>query len=149
MSKNASEPAMGWPWTFRWPSATAASAALPFFDLAPERLAQPINPGWSFGNVILNTGNSSAPEVEQSVVSHHSYGRQIGRLMEAVSALAQALPKTASDPRIEAFNALAIDVERIKREAAQTRIERLRVQLQELKECDPEGFRDLWAKWDE
>jgi len=55
---------------------------------APQALNQPINPGWSFGNITVNNVNSSAPDVERDVVSRHSYGRQIGRLMDAVAALA-------------------------------------------------------------
>ncbi|CAN5497856.1 hypothetical protein BH09PSE5_BH09PSE5_29380 [soil metagenome] len=111
----------------------------------PWSLSQPINPGWSFGNVIVNTSNSSAPDVEQNVVSHHSYGRQIGKLMDAVCALADALPKTATDERIVAFRELAQDVARIKAEAATSRIDQLRGELAELRQSDPQAFNELVA----
>jgi hypothetical protein len=106
-------------------------------------LTQPINPGWTFGNVItVNSTNSSAPDVEREVVSRHSYGRQIGRLMDAVAALAEALPKTAGDKRIQAFRELAAEVARIKAQAAPQRIERLRRELEQIKQTDSK----LWAE---
>src|SRR4029078_5177400 len=38
-----------------------ARLCFPWAWLVPSRLSQPINPGWSFGNVIVNERNSSAP----------------------------------------------------------------------------------------
>jgi len=122
-------------WMFAWPG----------FNWAPQRLVQPINPGWSF---TVNNNNSTAPQVEQDVLARHSYGRQIGRLMDAVCALAEALPKTSADPRIEAFRSLANDVAQIKRSASAQRIDRLREELEELKRNDPQAWRrlaDLWS----
>ena len=68
-----------WNWTvppWPWPPA------------APQSLVQPINPGWSLINVTYN--NSSAPAIERDVLQQHSYGRQIGRLMDALSVLVRA-----------------------------------------------------------
>lgn len=135
------EQAPWWAWAMPW--SAALSGRPPWFGVAPQSLAQPINPGWSFGNVIVNSANSSAPDVEQEVVSRHSYGRQIGRLMDAVAALAEALPATAGDARIRAFEELADQVERIKREMAPRRIERLRHDLEQLKQADPQAFAEL------
>ncbi|WP_395701766.1 hypothetical protein [Aquabacterium sp.] len=128
-------PSFGWPWPLNWP--------MPQISFGPDRLTQPINPGWTFGNLIVNQQNSSAPEVEQSVVSRHSYGRQIGRLMEAVAALGEALPKTANDPRIQDFRALAAEVAQIKQASATQRLDRLRAELQALKAQDPQAWKDL------
>jgi hypothetical protein len=52
--------------------------------VAPQQLSQPINPGWSFGNIIVNDHNSSAPSTEQAIIAEESYGRQIGKLPDAV-----------------------------------------------------------------
>jgi len=116
-------------------------------SFAPQSLTQPINPGWTFGNVItVNSVNSSAPEVEREVLSRHSYGRQIGRLMDAVGVLADALPATASNERIKAFRELAAKVEKIKQEIAPQRLEQLRqelVQLRETNRAEWEKLRDL------
>src|SRR5688572_2432578 len=54
----------------------------PWVWLAPSQLSQPINQGWSFGNVIVNESNSSAPSTELAIVAEESYGRQIGKLLE-------------------------------------------------------------------
>jgi hypothetical protein len=116
---------------------------VPWFGVAPQSLTQPINPGWSFGNVIVNSANSSAPDVEQQIVSQHSYGRQIGRLMDAVEALSEALPQTGKDERIKEFRALAAKVEAIKREMAPRRLEQLRGELECLKRDDPAGWEKL------
>jgi hypothetical protein len=112
--------------------------------LAPQTLTQPINPGWTFGNVItVNSVNSSAPDVEREIVSRHSYGRQIGRLVDAVSVLADALPKTAADPRMEAFRELAQQIQEIKREVAPQRLERLRSELEQIKRSDPAAWAEV------
>ena len=60
--------------------------------LAPQKLWQSINSGWSFGNIIVNENNSSAPQTEQAIVAQESYGRQIGKLLDAVDTLARRQP---------------------------------------------------------
>jgi hypothetical protein len=130
----------GWPWTLRWPSAGNGSPAIAF---APERLWQPINPGWSFGNLIVNNTNSSAPDVEQAVVSRYSYGRQIGRMMEALEVLVKALPATKSDPGVKDFLALAAEVGKAKSAAKEARLERLRLELAALKKQDRKAWEQL------
>jgi hypothetical protein len=134
------------PW-WAWPWSAATSSRVPWFGVAPQSLTQPINPGWSFGNVIVNSVNSSAPDVEQQIVSQHSYGRQIGRLMDAVEALSEALPQTGKDERIKEFRELAAEVAEIKKEMAPRRLEQLRSELEWLKRNDPAGWeklRDVW-----
>jgi hypothetical protein len=130
-----------WAWAMPW--SAAATGRVPWFGVAPQSLNQPINPGWSFGNITVNSNNSSAPDVERDVVSRHSYGRQIGRLMDAVAALADELPKVEADKRIKEFRELAAEVEEIKREAAPRRVERLRHELEQVKNNDPKLWNEL------
>jgi hypothetical protein len=131
-----------WAWTLPW--SAALSSRTPWFGVAPQSLEQPINPGWSFGNVItVNSVNSSAPDVERQIVSQHSYGRQIGRLMDAVAALADALPKTAADERIKQLRELAVEVEQIKKQMAPRRLEQLRRELEDIKHNDKEAWAQL------
>jgi hypothetical protein len=130
-----------WAWAMPWSAAVTGRS--PWFGVAPQMLTQPINPGWSFGNITVNSSNSSAPDVEQTIVSRHSYGRQIGRLTDAVAALADALPKAADDARIKEFRELAAQIERIKKEAAPKRVERLRRDLEEIKRNDKEQWEEL------
>ena len=140
MSNNAAASRFdGWSWTLRWPPARDGH----WLQLAPEQLWQPINPGWSFGNVIVNHANSSAPEVEQAVLSRVSYGRQIGRLMEALQAVVEALPQTHDSPAVQDFQTLAQEVCEIKKESRAQRLQRLRAELEELRRSDPEGWKAL------
>jgi hypothetical protein len=122
----------------------STSANWPWSAWAPQWLNQPINPGWTFGNVIqVTNANSSAPEVEKQVVSQHSYGRQIGRLMEAVVALAQAMPDVDRDPRVKDLLALACEIEKIKVEAKERRGVELLDELKALKKSDPKAWAEL------
>lgn len=140
MSKDtAPAPADGWTWSLRWPPSPDGR----WLQLAPNQLWQPINPGWSFGNLIVNHANSSAPEVEQAVLSRISYGRQIGRLMDAMHAVVDALPQTHDHQAVRAFQALAREVAQLKQESCTQRMQRLRAELEELRRSDPEGWKAL------
>jgi hypothetical protein len=55
------------------------------WQLAPDALTQPILPNWQFHLFNVNLGSSGNPAVEQTVLRDvGSYGRQIGRLAEAL-----------------------------------------------------------------
>ena len=73
---------------------------MPEFRLAPYRLTQPILPDWfsgawsgaQFGLINISLGQSAAPEVERTVLDEvGSYGRQLGRLGEALREVIAAL----------------------------------------------------------
>jgi hypothetical protein len=117
-----------WPWPASW---------------APQWLDQRFNNGWTFGNVIVTTQNSSAPEVEREVVSQHSYGRQIGRLLEAVAVLAKQVPGAASKPEVKDLLELCEEVRRIKEEAKDRRATALLDELKALKKRDPKAWGEL------
>jgi hypothetical protein len=113
-------------------------------SFAPRELTQPINSGWSLLNVTYN--NSSAPAIERDVLQQHSYGRQIGRLMDALSVLVERLPASAKDDqRIEDFLALVQDVARIKENARLPRLERLQKDIEALRQEDPKAYAQLKA----
>ena len=121
-----------------------ALPAWPWPQAAPQSLNQPINPGWSL--VSITHSNSSAPAIERDVLQEHSYGRQIGRLMDALSVLVEQLPAGAKDDRrIEDFLALADDVARIKEKARQPRLERLQQDIETLRQEDPKAYAQLKA----
>jgi hypothetical protein len=114
----------------------------PLAQIAPEKLTQPINSGWSFLSITYN--NSSAPAIERDVLQQHSYGRQIGRVMDAVSVLVERLPAGAKDdPRIADFQALARDIARIKQSARLPRLERLQKDIEALRLEDPKAYAQL------
>ncbi|HEY6513298.1 MAG TPA: hypothetical protein VI032_15040 [Burkholderiaceae bacterium] len=126
------------PW---WLALQAAQA----FSLAPRTLTQPINTGWTFGNLIQVTEqNSTAPATEQEIVRHHSYGRQIGRVMDAVDLLIEhASPALKHDARAVELLKIRREVEAIKTAQARRRLERLRDELLALKQADAKAWRSL------
>ena len=66
--------------------------------IAPDYLAQSILPGCTFANVVnITEQNSSSPETEHEIVLEQSYGKQLGRLMDAVNDLIEERPKSARD----------------------------------------------------
>lgn len=77
-----------WMQAHAWPAGPVPGA---IGSLAPEQLIQPINPGWVFGNVSITTRNSGDPETERRITEAVSYGRQLGRLMDALAVLAAQL----------------------------------------------------------
>jgi hypothetical protein len=84
---------------------------------APQQLTQTINPwSWTFGNASLftiNLGNSSAPKVETRVLDEvGSYGRQLGRMGEALAAVI-AWAETQDMPPNKAVDDLKLQMEHI------------------------------------
>jgi hypothetical protein len=85
--------------------------------LAPSQLTQTINPwSWTFGNASLftiNLGTSSAPGVETRVLDEvGSYGRQLGRMGEALAAVI-AWAETQDMPPNKAVDDLKLQLEHI------------------------------------
>ena len=61
-------------------------------QLVPTSLTQPILPNWSFNLFSVNLGATSNPCVERQVLEQvGSYGRQIGRLAEALEVVIRKL----------------------------------------------------------
>jgi hypothetical protein len=105
-------------------------------DGAPSAgLVQPILPGWSFGNVVVNEANSNAPDTEQRIVAQKSYGLQIGVLLDAVTALAKDPGREKAQTRkaLAALETLEKQVEAIKAEAARARVDRIEADLDSLR----------------
>src|SRR5579872_2551666 len=117
----------GWPFWF--PNIERLPA------LAPNKLDQQINPGWTFGNLISVTEqNSTAPDTERNIVAAHSYGRQLGRVMDALAELIDDLPETKQQsPAFRKFAELQGEIAKIKSRSAARRIDRLVADLEELR----------------
>jgi hypothetical protein len=98
---------------------------------SPGTLVQPILPGWTLN---LNSNNSSAPQTEVNVVAKHSYGRQIGRISDALRALLleqhRSLPKTGP---IAEFVSMWEEIEQVKAESASARLQQIGSDLALLK----------------
>jgi hypothetical protein len=112
---------------------------------APQNLTQPILGGWTVGPVLtINAANSRDPQTEADIVARHSYGRQLGRLTDAVSALIDQRPDDApGDARLDAFTAMARDIDTVKIEAAADRATRFLADLALLENTRPDTHRRL------
>ena len=82
MSTTPSRNEISWPWSYlQWPTQLAES-----FYNAPQHLQQSILP-WTFGALVVNETNSSNPAAERAIVRKKSYGRQLGRISDAIEFL--------------------------------------------------------------
>ncbi len=125
------------------PAADLLQAWFGMWTAFPKSFNQPILPGWTFGNVIVDENNSSAPDTERSIVSTESYGRQLGKLMDAVCALIDAQPATAPlpDAYIE-LKQLKTKIDALKTKAARRRIEQFLRDLKTLKDDNDPRIRE-------
>jgi hypothetical protein len=112
----------------------------------PNSLVQPILPGWSVGNVIVNEENSSSPETEERIVSAASYGKQIGRLMDAVCELIERQKEGKDADAFVELRELQEKVDRIKKAEIAKQVKRLAQDLERLKKQDETTYRDLVAE---
>ena len=115
-------------------------------SVAPQKLWQSINPGWSFGNVTINEQNSSSPQTEQAILAEESYGRQIGKLLDAVSDLVKAQPDPKKNKAYAEITDLKSKVDRIKHNAAASRIDQLRRDLELLRTSDQPADRETYKE---
>jgi hypothetical protein len=130
----------GWSWAGIDPAAWMRSWWTTF-GLAPQSLTQPILPGWT---ITINGINSSAPQTEVEVVQRHSYGRQLGRMADALEALIEERGEEASsDQRFTEFIMMKQEIDEIKLDAAATRIDQLLADLAALKTARPTEYRRL------
>jgi hypothetical protein len=116
------------------------------FFAAPRNFVQPILPGW-FGIVTnITEQNSSAPETEREIVAAQSYGRQLGRVMDALAVVIADLPEEQQDaPAFEEFAKLRREIDDIKAQAAARRLDRIAADLATLKATKPEEYERLAA----
>jgi hypothetical protein len=131
---------------WEWPSWVKGSVPNPLDVFAPpQNLVQPILPGWVFGSMInVTEQNSGAPDTERDIVAAHSYGRQLGRVIDAVAALIAELPKADRGAKpFEELVKLRQDIEDIKLQAAARRLDRVASDLATLKEAKPDEYERL------
>jgi hypothetical protein len=118
-------------WMKQWTSAMA---------LAPSTLVQPILPGWT---VNVNGFNSSAPQTETEVLQHHSYGRQLGRISDALAVLVAERDAEKTDKRFDDFRTMKSEIDAIKGGNVVARVERLLADLDRLKLTQPKVYARL------
>lgn len=125
------------PWQWWVSYLRALGGAWPPLD---RSFQQPILPGWSFAGVVVNENNSSDPAMEHAIVGQHSYGKQIGRMMNVVAALAELSSVDRNAPPYKEFFEVVDDIDGIKRETTEARFEKTLKDLEALKKGDQEKF---------
>ena len=133
-----------WPWTPADPAEWLRSWSEAMRSV-PQLLTQAINPGWSFGpSFTLNSGNSSAPQTEIEVLQRHSYGRQLGRISEALELLIEERTRSSpKDKRFDDFLKMKAEIDVVKLDAAAARVDSLRSDLAALKKSRPAEYKKL------
>jgi len=111
--------------------------------LAPSTLVQPILPGWTFN---VNSFNSSAPQTEADVLEQHSYGRQLGRISDALAELVKGRPDNGEGEPFKKFLEMKKQIDAIKAGNAEARVKRLLKDLDVLKVLDREAHDRLRAE---
>ena len=110
------------------------------WGVTPDVLAQPILPGW----FSVTNNNSTAPGTEADVVAMHSYGRQLGRISDALALLIEAQPASAQKAKAYSdFLSMKDEVDKIKKEAAARRLAQIPEDLALLKENDEAEYERL------
>ena len=117
----------------------------PSASFAPQTLNQPILPGWLLGSTVnVTEENSSSPETEQKIVESHSYGQQLGRVLDVVNELIAERPAGAPDAQsIGDFAKLWQSVEQIKVQSEVKRIEKAIADLASMKEQGSDEYQRL------
>jgi len=133
-------------WSWPWRAASAGTSSFP--SLAPQTLSQPILPGWLFANSInVTEENSSSPETEREIVAAHSYGQQLGRIMDVLDELIRKQPSGSLDAQpVRKFTELRNDIETIKARQAAKRAEQMITDLAAVKRRDPDEYQRLTAE---
>jgi hypothetical protein len=111
------------------------------FSGRPDYLVQPILPGWTLN---INSNNSTSPQTEVEVLAKHSYGRQIGRMSDALAVLIEERHgKAPQDKRFSEFLAMKREIDGVKKDAAAARLEQVVKDLAFLESQDNERYRRL------
>lgn len=128
---------------WQWPSWMMGRMPNPLdFFAAPQNLAQSILPGWVFGSQInVTEQNSSAPDTEREIVAAQSYGRQLGRVIDTLTALIAELPKAKREAgAFAALTELHDQIDEIKSRSATRRLARIATDLATLKRTQPDEY---------
>jgi len=102
---------------------------------------EPILPGWTIN---VDSFNSSAPEAERDILKTASYGKQIGRISDAVAALIENAPDKKRKEFVQ-FDELRKEVTAVKDRSLAKRVERMPADLLKLKVADPAQFERVKA----
>ncbi|MFZ1950550.1 MAG: hypothetical protein WB037_24115 [Pseudolabrys sp.] len=136
-SQTSKSPIWDWPY---WMKGSVPNPLDVF--AAPQNLEQSILPGWVFGGVVnVTEQNSSAPNTEREIIAKQSYGRQLGRIMDALVVLIAEQQKEGRKAKaFDKFMELDREINAIKTQAAASRLEHVIADLATLKENEPKEY---------
>ncbi|MBN3762010.1 hypothetical protein [Burkholderia sp. Ac-20365] len=137
MPSASSNPKASWPWSAYIDFQNRCAEA---FYGAPRHLQQSILP-WTFAAMVVNEDNSTNPAMERAIVKHESYGKQLGRLSDALTSLIRETG-VKHDDAIEEFLELKAHIDAIKRKSAYSRFEVVLADLKRLRTDNPIHFRE-------
>lgn len=142
---NAAPSPADWSAWWSWPWRAASVWTSPPPSLTPQTLTQPILPGWLFANSIsVNEENSSSPQTEQDIVAAHSYGQQLGRILDVLDELLKERPAGAPDTRpVREFVKLRTEIDAIKARQSAKRAEQMISDLADMKQSNPGEYQHL------
>ena len=96
---------------------------------------------------LVSEENSSSPETERKIVAAHSYGQQLGRIMDVLDELIRKQPTGSPVARpVREFAELRYDIETIKARQAAKRTEQGITDLAAMKRRDPDEYQRLAAE---
>ena len=135
-----------------FPGATTGELDAPrtWSPIAPQNVTQSILPSIFATNstLFITDANSSCPETEQKILAKESYGRQLGRVIDALEVLIQERPKGAAKSKaLTEFLALSHNIESIKDESLAAHIKRLEAELVWLEKNNPGEYRRIASKF--
>jgi hypothetical protein len=105
--------------------------------------SQPILPGWTFN---IDSNNSSSPSTEAQVVSKFSYGRQLGQISDALATIVATLPPSLqADKKVKRFTDMKDEIDRLKTDNLDERVDALAAALRSLKHSNPDEFERISA----
>jgi hypothetical protein len=103
---------------------------------------QPILPNWTFN---IDSNNSSSPQTEADVVAQFSYGKQLGKINDALAWLIAHREDAANSAALSEFTTMKNDIDLAKAESAAKRLEQTAHDLTALKISNPLEFRRVSA----
>ena len=102
---------------------------------------EPILQGWTFN---IDSNNSTDPDTEHEVLRSTSYGKQLGKLTDAVAQLVALAPPDKRAAFGE-FTAMKKEVDGAKKRALAARVARVKLDLERLKDSDADEYERLRA----
>ena len=83
--------------------------------------------------------NSSAPDTERDILASHSYGRQLGRVIDALAAVVDHLGM-GDQAAVKEFTKIRDEINEIKQKAGARRINRIVADLAMLRDSNPKSL---------